>query len=156
MASPASIAKHPIHPMFVVFPLGLLNFSLAADLIHAANGDSKWKEIAKATMGGGILGALAAAIPGFIDYLTLKGKPKEVGTAHMAANLATVMLYSYNLLRRTKDPDDPVPLYLSALGTAGLIASGWLGGELVYVHGAAVEKGEEKKEIEEQKTPSQR
>ncbi len=148
MASPASIAKHPIHPMLVVFPLGLLNFSLAADMVHAVKGDPKWKETAKASMEGGILGALAAAIPGFIDYLTLKGHEKKLATAHMGLNLAGVVLYSYNLWRRMKDPSDKMAVYLSAIGAAGLFASGWLGGELVHVHGIAVEPQESSGRIE--------
>ncbi len=150
MSSPASIAKHPIHPMLVVFPLGLLNFSLDADLIHLANRDPAWKEVATKTMLGGVVGALAAAVPGFIDYLTLKGKPKKIGTAHMALNLATAGIFAYNFSRRMKSPDAPAPIWLSILGAAGLAVSGWLGGQLVYVHGAAVEKEspeEQKKEI---------
>jgi len=33
MRTPASILKHPIHPMLIVFPIGLWIFSLACDLI---------------------------------------------------------------------------------------------------------------------------
>ena len=33
MRTPASLAKHPIHPMLVVFPIGLWIFSLICDLI---------------------------------------------------------------------------------------------------------------------------
>jgi len=30
----ATIAKHPIHPMLVVFPIGLWIFSLVCDLVY--------------------------------------------------------------------------------------------------------------------------
>ncbi len=33
MRTPASIGGHPIHPMLVVFPIGLWIFSLVCDLI---------------------------------------------------------------------------------------------------------------------------
>ncbi len=33
MQTPATIAKHPIHPMLVNFPIGLWIFSLVCDLI---------------------------------------------------------------------------------------------------------------------------
>jgi hypothetical protein len=36
MRTPASISKHPIHPMPIVFPIGLWIFSLVCDLIHLA------------------------------------------------------------------------------------------------------------------------
>jgi uncharacterized membrane protein len=150
MSSPASIGKHPIHPMLVVFPLGLLNFSTFADLLYVSGkGDPAWKEVSSRTMAGGIIAALAAAIPGFIDLLSLKGKARKVGLAHMALNLGVVGLFSYNLWRRIKSPEAPVSSNLSLAGTAGLIASGWLGGELVYVHKTGVEAPQERRrEIE--------
>jgi uncharacterized membrane protein len=38
-------------------------------------------------------------------------------------------------------PDSVLPLVLSIVGIAGLIVSGWLGGELVYVHRIGVSAG---------------
>ncbi len=150
MSTPASIGKHPVHPMLVVVPLGLLNFSTFADLMYASGkGDPTWKEVSNRTMAGGILTALAAAVPGLIDLLSLKGRAKRVGLAHMALNLGIVGLFSYNLWRRIKSPEDPPATNLSLAGTAGLILSGWLGGELVYVHRSGVEIPEEaRREIE--------
>jgi uncharacterized membrane protein len=42
MSTPASIAKHPIHPMLVAFPVGLLVFSLICDLIYAGVDSPTW------------------------------------------------------------------------------------------------------------------
>ena len=36
MRAPASISKHPIHPILIVFPVGLWIFSLVCDLIRLA------------------------------------------------------------------------------------------------------------------------
>jgi predicted membrane protein DUF2231 len=68
--TPASIGKHPIHPMLIVFPIGLWIFSLACDLIRLAGapGDA-WATVAFFSMVGGFIGALCAAVPGFIDLL---------------------------------------------------------------------------------------
>ena len=70
MRTPASISKHPIHPMLIVFPIGLWIFSLVCDLIHlgGASGDA-WLTVAFYSMVGGVIGALCAAVPGFIDLL---------------------------------------------------------------------------------------
>jgi hypothetical protein len=35
MASPANIAKHPLHPILVLLPIGLWIFSLLSDLVYA-------------------------------------------------------------------------------------------------------------------------
>jgi uncharacterized membrane protein len=62
MRTPASIFKHPIHPMLIVFPIGLWIFSLACDLIRLAgvSGDA-WSTVAFISMIGGLVGALCAA-----------------------------------------------------------------------------------------------
>lgn len=56
MRSPASIFKHPIHPMLIVFPIGLWIFSLACDLIRLAGapGDA-WSTVAFFSMIGGLI-----------------------------------------------------------------------------------------------------
>lgn len=92
-------------------------------------------------MAGGIVAALLAAIPGFIDYLSLpNGKTKTIAVWHMRINLAVVALFAFNLwLRRDAAPGAALPVWLSVVGIALLGVSGWLGGELVYVHGVAVE-----------------
>ena len=38
MTSKASIGGHPLHPILIPFPIGLLVFSLMADLIYLGKG----------------------------------------------------------------------------------------------------------------------
>ncbi len=146
MASPASIAKHPIHPMLVVFPIGLWIFSFIMDLIYLfANGTAVWNTVALYTMIGGIIGALGAAVPGFIDFLSLSGRPKQIATTHMAINLSLVVLFIINAILRFSGVSVlPGPIILSLIGIIALAVSGWLGGELVYVHGIAVDSKKRK------------
>ncbi len=136
MSSPASVVKHPIHPMLVVFPIGLWVFALVSEIIFRAGGAPLWQDIAFRTMAGGIIGALLAAVPGFIDYLSLSGRPRRIASYHMALNLSLVVLFAINLLLRTAGN---AYILLTIIGVLGLAVAGWLGGELVYVHGVAVE-----------------
>lgn len=70
MASPASIAKHPIHPVLVALPIGLWIFSLVSDVIYLTKwGGPVWNDVAFYTMAGGFGSALLAAVPGLIDLL---------------------------------------------------------------------------------------
>ena len=71
MSSPASIRKHPVHPMLVVFPIGLWVFALVCDVVHAMGGDASWQTVATFCIGGGIVGAVLAAVPGLIDYFSI-------------------------------------------------------------------------------------
>lgn len=142
MASRASIAGHPIHPMLVVFPIGLWIFSFISDLIYLGTGDATWQATAYYTMAGGVIGALAAAVFGAIDLFAMpQGQARRIGEIHMTINIAIVALFLINLWWRLQvGPDSIGPIWLSALSVALLGVSGWLGGELVYVHGAGVSK----------------
>lgn len=142
MASPASIQKHPIHPILIPFPIALWIFSLVCDVIYAMGwGTIIWNDMAFYTMVGGVLGALAAAIPGYMDYRSLTDpQTTQIGRWHMRINLSIVVLFMINLaLRMWSEPGAVLPILLSLLGNGLLGVSGWLGGELVYVHGVAVE-----------------
>ena len=72
MRTPASIAGHPIHPMLITIPVGLLIFSLVCDLIALLSSQPDvWLLVAFFTMVGGFIGALIAAIPGVIDLMSI-------------------------------------------------------------------------------------
>ena len=142
MRTPASIAGHPIHPMLVPIAIGCFVFSFAADLACIFTGNaSPWNMLAYYTMIGGILGALAAAVPGFVDFLSLPaGSVKSTGLKHMVINLSVVAIYILNALLRHNDPQSlKLPMILSVVTVLMLLVSGWLGGKLVFEHGVAVD-----------------
>ena len=64
----ASIAKHPIHPMLVVFPIGLWVCGPGVRHRGDRHGNPLWRTLAFWNIIGGIVGALLAAVPGFLDY----------------------------------------------------------------------------------------
>ena len=140
MRTPAGIAGHPIHPMLVPIPIGLWIFSLVCDLIHAGGSSNPaWATVALYTMGGGIVGALLAAVPGLIDLLSLPPGPRKTAITHMAINLTVVVLYVINFWLRVNSPDKAgTAVWLSVIGIGLLVVSGWLGGKMVYEHGVAV------------------
>ncbi|MGZ8157106.1 MAG: DUF2231 domain-containing protein [Burkholderiales bacterium] len=143
MRTPASIAKHPIHPILVPLPIGLWIFSFICDLLFVlGSGASLWFTLSFYTMIGGTLGALLAAIPGVIDMISLKGPPKKLALTHMGLNVSIVLAYAVNIGMRITDPAVAgLPLVLSMLAIALLAISGWLGGHMVYVHRVAVDEG---------------
>ncbi|RQW78334.1 MAG: DUF2231 domain-containing protein [Geobacter sp.] len=142
MMSTASIAKHPLHPMLIPFPIALWVFSLICDILWLWTGNLFWSTFALYTIEGGIIGALIAALPGFVDLFTMHPSPvKRIGIWHMSINLTLVVLYVVNFLWRRGMPFgmEVWQFVLSLLSVALLTVSGWLGGEMVYVHGAGVE-----------------
>lgn len=145
MRTPAQIAGHPIHPMLVTIPIGLWLFSLVCDLVAMRSGSPQvWSTTALYAMVGGIIGGLAAALPGLVDLLSLQDRAiRTTALTHMGLNLAIVVLYIVNAWTRFSQAASPaVSLGLSVLAIAMLLVSGWLGGKMVYEMGVAVHADE--------------
>lgn len=149
MASPASIGGHPIHPMIIPFPIALWVFSLVADIIYLWRGNPLWRDwIAFYTLLGGIIGATLAAIPGLIDWLSLKDREVvKIANWHARLNVIALLIFAGSLYLRTTNGADlvggnyTIPLILSVVGVILITISGWLGGEMVFKHGVAVAAG---------------
>ncbi len=141
MSTPASIRHHPIHPMLVVFPMGLWVFSVLCYLIFLLSGVAVWWTVSLYTMGGGILGGILAAVPGTIDFLSLgKSRVQNVALAHMISNNVALTIFSIALvLAIFWEGHTMAPFILSLFGLLALGIGGWLGGALVYEHGVGVE-----------------
>ena len=152
MNTPASVRNHPIHPVLIAFPIGLWIFSLVCDIVyHVGFQNPLWKVIAFYSIAGGIIGALLAAIPGFIDYLSLPGgRIKKIATTHLVLNLIVTALFIFNLGIRynTMPSSDVLGVVLSVIGIVVLAASGWLGGSLVYEHHVGVSSPREERVID--------
>ncbi|GAB3776424.1 hypothetical protein GCM10028796_53910 [Ramlibacter monticola] len=143
MRTPAQIAGHPIHPMLVPIPIGLWIFSLVCDfLAMGSSAPAAWATTSFYAMVGGIIGALAAALPGLVDLLSLRHTPiRPTALKHMGLNLTIVALYVVNVwIRRDQAAAAPggTALLLSLVAIAMLLVSGWLGGKMVYEAGVAV------------------
>jgi uncharacterized membrane protein len=140
MRTPAQIAGHPIHPMLVTIPIGLWIFSLVCDFIaRGVAAPETWQAASMYAMVGGILGALAAAVFGLTDLLSLPAGPKSTAVKHMSLNLVIVVLYIINAwTRHSGAASAGMSLGLSIISILLLLVSGWLGGKMVFEEGVAV------------------
>ena len=150
MKSKATIAGHPIHPMLIPFPLALWATSFAVDVLFYFLRHPTLPVIAKFMIAAGCLGAIAAAIPGFIDWLAIKnGEVKRVANWHARLNVAALVVFAISLFLRMSSYSELVgrrltlPFLLSLVGVILISISGWLGGELVFHHGIGQTRNEE-------------
>jgi uncharacterized membrane protein len=76
-----SKAKIMGHPILIPFPLGLLSTSVVFDLVYLLTGNGKWSEISFWMIAAGVIGGLAAAVFGLIDWLAIPSgtRAKAVG-----------------------------------------------------------------------------
>jgi len=137
---------HPFHPVLVTVPIGAWVASFVFDLA------SRWSDepvvFAKGAywlLGLGLVGALGAAVFGFLDLVAIPTGTRafRTGLLHMALNLGVVAVYTGSFLLRggRLDRPDGVPgglIALSAVALAVLAVSGWLGGRLAYRYGVRV------------------
>src|SRR4051812_49391834 len=116
MRTPTTIKGHPLHPLLITLPIGMFVFSLISDLIYAAGwGSSLWRSVAFYNLGGGIISALIAAIPGAIDLFSLSdSNVKRTGVLHMAMMLLSVAVFAVDFWLRLGGRDyGRLPLALS-------------------------------------------
>ena len=78
MESKAKVMGHPIHPILVPFPLGLLTTSVVFDVVHLLAGGAKWAEISFWMIAAGVIGGFLAAVFGLIDWLAIPSGTRAV------------------------------------------------------------------------------
>ncbi|WP_055478887.1 DUF2231 domain-containing protein [Sphaerimonospora mesophila] len=137
---------HPFHPMLVTVPIGAWVASLVFDVASLFASEPEFP--ARAAMwliGLGVIGALAAAMVGFLDLLAIPPGTRafRVGLTHMALNLLVTAAYAGGFWWRHAGPPpsggvEPGQLALNAAGLAVLAVSGYLGGMLAYRYGVRV------------------
>lgn len=126
--------------MLVVFPLGLCIFSFLADLIRLAGlGSGAWFDLANYAIAGGVIGAFLAAVPGFVDYLSVTdARIRDIAFAHVVTALFVAAIYGLTLWMRWSGDHGLLPVAVSGVGLILLCLLGWLGGEMVDVLGVGV------------------
>lgn len=149
MKTKASFAGEPIHPMLVHYPIALWTTSVVTDVVFYFNRNISLVLISKFLIAAGIIGALMAAIPGFIDWLTItEPVAKKTGLMHMVLNLTALLLFGLSLYLRMRNYGAPavghhlqVPFIVSLAGLIDLGVAASLGGKLVYKHRMGVDEG---------------
>jgi len=137
---------HPVHPILVVFPLGLLATGVIFDVIYTLTANPAFPTVSYWMITAGIVGGLVAAIFGFIDWLGMSPdtRAKNIGVWHGLGNLLIVILFVVSWYLRSNAPNyvpNTLAFTLSLVATGLALVTAWLGGELVYRLHAGVDEG---------------
>jgi uncharacterized membrane protein len=145
MESKAKLAGHAVHPMLITLPLGLLGTAVIFDIIRAFTDSTDLAVASFYMIAAGIIGGLAAAVFGLVDYLAIpRGtRAKTIGAFHGLANLVIVGLYiaSWGIRYADAARQNGGAVLLSGIAVLLALVSGWLGGELVDRLGVGVDDG---------------
>ena len=145
MESRAKLFGHAIHPILIVYPLGLLSAAVIFDVIYLFTGNTTWTTVSFWMIAAGVIGGLLAAVFGLIDFLAIPSgtRAKRIGMLHGLINLGVMILFvaSWVLRRESLEVPSTAALALSFIGVGSALLGGWLGGELVERLGVGVTPG---------------
>jgi len=155
MKNTARVLEHPLHPMLVPFPIAMFVAALVFNLIYLGTRNILWYDVGFYMILVGWIGGLAAALPGFVDYFTVRmsDQARLTATRHMLLNLLVVALFFVNWLNQwghgaTAGARLTWMYILDILGVVLLVASGWYGWELIYRYGIGISVEDAQREME--------
>jgi uncharacterized membrane protein len=140
--STVAIAKHPLHPLIVTFPIAFLSGAAGADVGYWLTHDPFWARAAIWLIGAGFVSGLVAAVTGMLDFLRIdRVRKRSAGWIHMTGNITALVLTLVNWILRWNNVEGaivPTGLIISTIVASLLAITGWFGAELIYRHKISV------------------
>jgi uncharacterized membrane protein len=146
MESRAKAAGHSIHPVLIVYPLGLLSTAVIFDVLKLITDRPGFAVAAAYTIAAGLIGGVVAGAFGLVDWLSIPSgtRARRVGALHGSTNVVVLLLFAVSWFIRNGNEGWEPGWFGITLGFVGLVLSGvagWLGGELVERLGVGVHDG---------------
>jgi uncharacterized membrane protein len=140
------ILGHNVHPIVIVFPLGLLSTATIMDALHLVIQIPGIATAANYMILAGLVGSVVAMFFGLLDMYAIRQDTRAMNIVgwHSIGNFVAVDLYLLSWLGRQLSANyEPslTAIILSFAGAGVLLLTGWFGGELVYRMGVAVDSG---------------
>ncbi|MFA4914185.1 MAG: DUF2231 domain-containing protein [Comamonadaceae bacterium] len=149
--SQVAVAKHPLHPMLVTFPIAFYIGALGADAAFWFTADAFWARGSMWLLGGATVMGILAGITGTIELLSVPDiRHRAASWSHFVAAVMLLAVGAINWLYRIRAPIDAIlyeGIYLSLLGAALVGMAGWLGGKLVFEHQVGVHEEDQDKGV---------
>jgi uncharacterized membrane protein len=146
MESRAKFMGHPVHPMLIVFPLGLLISAVVFDVLYLLTEIDILPAVSFFNISAGLIMGALAAVFGLRDYLSITPgtRARAVGRWHGLGNAVVMGLFALSWLLRRGEPNYEPSTLAFLLGLAGVTlgtVTAWFGGELVDRLGVGVDPG---------------
>lgn len=125
---------HPLHPLLTDVPIGAWTAALVLDGLDAVRPRPPgYREATRATVAVGLAGGAAAALAGLADWQHVHDNARRTGLVHGLLNAGALGLCAASWAERRRGRLVRARA-ASALGYVATLASGYLGGSLVYRH----------------------
>jgi uncharacterized membrane protein len=132
--------------MLIVFPAGLFTSVVIMDILYLILRNPVLATVAFYMMIIGVVGGLLAAVFGFIDWSGLPNdsRARNIGLWHGLGNFVIVVLFAVSWFLRRGSVNFVPSAFAMILSFGGILlalVTLWIGGELVYRLGVAVDRG---------------
>jgi nitrite reductase/ring-hydroxylating ferredoxin subunit/uncharacterized membrane protein len=121
--------------MLIPFPFAFLTGAWGFGLAGAISGQKELTTVWRYLVPTGVAAGLAAAVPGFVDYVGSvppKSSGKSRATRHALINTAALGLCTLGWLTGRRSARTALPLALHGIGATAISFGAWLGGTLAF------------------------
>ena len=134
MESRLRIAGQAVHPVLVMFPLGLFTMAILFDLGNLLGGPDIIGALAYWNIVAGLIGGILVVLASAIDLAFVRGgAAKRVGVLRNLMHMGVLILFAVILMLRMQSQDRVAGWGLLAVELISLVAaffSAWFAGEL--------------------------
>jgi uncharacterized membrane protein len=138
MESRLRIAGQAVHPVLVMFPLGLFTMAVLFDTGNVLGGPDILGALAYWNVVAGLVGGVLVVLASAVDLMLQRNsRAKRIGVLQNLMHMGVLILFAVILMLRMQTPDRVVGGGLLVVELIALVAAfvgAWYGGELVNRH----------------------
>jgi uncharacterized membrane protein len=135
MESRLRIAGQAVHPVLVMFPLGLFTMAVLFDMGNVLGGPDILGSLAYWNIVAGLVGGVFVVLAGAVDLLLMRGtQAKRLAVLQNLMNMGVLILFAVIAMLRMQSPDRVAGAGLLLVELAALVGAfvgAWYAGEIV-------------------------
>ena len=135
MESRLRIAGQAVHPVLVMFPLGLFTMAVLFDMGNVLGGPDILGSLAYWNIVAGLVGGVLVALAGAVDLALMRGaRAKRMAVLQNLMNMGVLILFAVIVMLRMQSPDRVAGaglLFVELIALVAAFVGAWYGGEIV-------------------------
>ena len=135
MESRLRIAGQAVHPVLVMFPLGLFTMAVLFDMGNVFGGPDILGSLAYWNIVAGLVGGVLVVLAAAVDLALMRGtRAKRLAVLQNLMNMGVLILFAVIVMLRMQSPDRVAGAGLLLVELVALVAAffgAWYGGEIV-------------------------
>ena len=135
MESRLRIAGQAVHPVLVMFPLGLFTMAVLFDMGNVFGGPDILGSLAYWNIVAGLVGGVLVVLAAAVDLALMRGtRAKRLAVLQNLMNMGVLILFAVIVMLRMQSPDRVAGaglLFVELIALVAAFVGAWYGGEIV-------------------------